>query len=219
MIETLIEQDVLADMKDYRRMKGRLVVRPYPADAHGVEGSIHKKVGDIALVLYAVLHEENRVLVGAKIPTFLEEAWGMPGEELLETAFKNSMEKDPPRIMDILGILDDPEGYTGVSLEEFGRNGIAPFVSHCLTTENKMNGAAAAFMPGVAKRIAEAFDSDFYLVFTSVHEAMIHPVEEINQETLQLILEDTIKATTAEEDVLTHRVYRYFKDKDEIGLA
>ena len=219
MIETLNEQEVLADMKDYGRMKGRLVVRPYPADAPGVDGSIHKKVGDIALVLYAVLHEGDHVLVGAKIPTFLGDAWGMPGEELLEAAFKNSMEKEPPRIMDIMGILADPEGYTGVSLEEFGRNGIDPFVSHCLTTEHKMNGAVAAFMPGVAKRIAEAFDSDFYLVFTSIHEVMVHPVDEVDKEALQLILKDTIEASTPEEDVLTYKVYRYFRDEDEIRLA
>ncbi len=219
VLETLDMLDALADLKEYGRMKDRLVVRPYPADAPGVEDSIHKTIGDIALVLYAVLHEGDGMVAGAKVPVSMGEGWGIPGGELLGAALRNSMGKDQPRILDMLGVLDDPEGYAGIPLEEFEWDGSAPCGSTCLTTRSKMNGAVAAFMPGVAEGIAEAFGSDFYLVFTSVHEAMLHPVGEIDVETLVQVLEDTIRAGTPEGEVLTHRIYRYFREKGEIRLA
>ena len=44
---------------DYEAVKHFLTVRPYPVDVEGVDGAIHKTVGDIALVLYAVLWEDE----------------------------------------------------------------------------------------------------------------------------------------------------------------
>ena len=47
-------------------------------------------------------------------------------------------------------------------------------MGNCLSTSRKTNGAVAVFLPGVAERLAYLLDSDFYMVFTSIHEVMIH---------------------------------------------
>ena len=47
-------------------------------------------------------------------------------------------------------------------------------MGNCLSTTKKTNGAVAVFLPGVAEQLAYMLDSDFYMVFTSVHEVMIH---------------------------------------------
>ena len=44
-----------------------------------------------------------------------------------------------------------------------------------LSIEGGVNGAVAAFYPGVLERLCSIMDDDLYLTFTSVREAMIHP--------------------------------------------
>ena len=43
-------------------------------------------------------------------------------------------------------------------------------IGSCLSTARRTNGAVAIFLPGVAKRLADLMDADFYMVFTSIHE-------------------------------------------------
>mgnify|MGYP000258453143 CR=1 FL=1 len=42
--------------------------------------------------------------------------------------------------------------------------------------------------PGVAEQLAYMLDSDFYMVFTSVHEVMIHNDKFVEPEDLQCVL-------------------------------
>lgn len=91
----------------------------------------------------------------------------------------------------------------------------------CLTTKNRMNGAVAACYPGVLKKIAEKLKSDLYLVFTSVHEVMIHSVNELLEtgfasDDLLAILTETMDEATPEPDVLTHDIYKYVLEKHVI---
>ena len=50
------------------------------------------------------------------------------------------------------------------------------------------------------------------MVFTSIHEVMIHNANLTYPEDLENILRDTLREATPEEDFLTDKVYRYCKD-------
>ena len=47
------------------------------------------------------------------------------------------------------------------------------------------------------------------MVFTSVHEVMIHSEENTDPRKLKEVLAETIEETTPEEDFLTYYVYHY----------
>lgn len=64
----------------------------------------------------------------------------------------------------------------------------------------------------MAERLGELLDSDFYIVFTSIHEVMIHDVKNVSPEHLEEILADTLKTATPEEDYLTSRIYHYSRE-------
>ena len=81
-----------------------------------------------------------------------------------------------------------------------------------MSTTRRTNGAVAIFLPGVAKRLADLIGADFYMVFTSIHEVMIHNVNLTYPDDLENILRDTLREATPEEDFLTDKVYRYCKD-------
>lgn len=89
---------------------------------------------------------------------------------------------------------------------------------NCLSTEKRTNGAAAIFLPGVARRLAELLESDLYLVFTSIHEVMVHSTEVVYPEDLQGVLLDTIKKATPKEDYLTSSIYRYSRMNGEFTV-
>ena len=164
---------------DYEAIKRFLTVRPYPVDAPGVETSLHKTVGDIALVLYAVLWEDLKC-AGTKVPKEMEEVWGVT------TLFEDAFQGIDPRVVEMDEFLFNPTGYTGVPLDNWEGDG-----SFCLTTAKRLNGAVAIFKPGVAERIERAIGS-FWAVFTSVHEAMIHPMTEVDADILQVIMDSCL---------------------------
>ena len=132
---------------------------------------------------------------------------------ILEEALRNTERMYPPRIYRWEQMLFNPE-YEG---EEFMSPGTEEaisqdFIGNCLTTAKKTNGAVAIFYPGVTERFANVLDSDLYLVFTSVHEVMIHKTDGVDAVDLSIILQNTIDEATPKEDFLTRKVYKYEKD-------
>lgn len=74
-------------------------------------------------------------------------------------------------------------------------------------------------MPGVAERLADLFQGGFYLVFTSIHEVMIHSEKTVDPKDLRRVLADTVRETTPEEDFLTFHIYYYDKDSGIFSLC
>ena len=80
-------------------------------------------------------------------------------------------------------------------------------IGSCLSTARRTNGAVAIFLPGVAKRLADLMDADFYMVFTSIHEVMIHNADQSYPEDLENVLRETLREATPEEDFLTDKIW------------
>ena len=97
----------------------------------------------------------------------------------------------------------------------YEENIVERIAGSCLSTSIRTNGAVAIFLPDVAQRIADLMDDDFYIVFTSVHEAMIHPKRMSCPEDLERILKETLKEATPDEDFLTDEIYYYDKGDPE----
>ena len=92
-------------------------------------------------------------------------------------------------------------------------------MGNCLSTGQKTNGAVAIFYPGVARLFCDKINTDeLYLVFTSIHEVMVHNARMIEPEDLASVLNDTIKEATPEGDVLTKHIYYYNAKTDQIEM-
>lgn len=180
---------------------------------------VHHKIGDIALVVYYLAGEKEGYVLSAKIKKSFVEKWGKDADTVFEAALINTYFISPPRIyhwekmlfdktyegdnfMDILGTYHPNKGIAG----------------NCLSTEKRTNGAAAIFLPGVARRLSELLGSDLYLVFTSVHEVMVHNADVVYPEDLKEVLSDTLEKATPEEDYLTSSIYRYSRRSGEFSV-
>lgn len=88
----------------------------------------------------------------------------------------------------------------------------------CLSTARRTNGAIAIFLPGVARRLAELLEGDYFIVFTSIHEVMIHSVERVYPEDLENVLRQTLQVATPKEDYLTSKIYRYSQETGDFMM-
>lgn len=222
-IKQIQEQSPYKETKkiwDYETAKDFLFIRllNYDDNSEELKDAIYKRIGDIAQVLYMKVSERDGNVMSTKIFKSVVEKWKEDGLTLsegniLEEALRNTERMYPPRIYRWDQMLFSPE-YEG---EEFMSPGTEEaisqdFIGNCLTTAKKTNGAVAIFYPGVAERFANVLDSDLYLVFTSIHEVMVHNADGIDAVDLSIILQDTLEEATPKRDSLTKKIYKYKKD-------
>lgn len=210
------------NLSDYEKVKEDLFIRLLNVERHqeDLKNAIYRKVGDIAMVLYMNMGEIGECVTSIKIKQDTVEKWNLGEQEVFEAALKNTYFVSPPRIYFWEKLLFNSE-YEGENfMDILGEPCIRKdAVGNCLSTTKRTNGAVAIFMPGVAARIAEILGESFYMVFTSVHEVMIHNDKFADVENLRSILKDTVHEATPEEDFLSYFIYHYDKETGLITFA
>lgn len=197
---------------DYDTAKSRLFVRLLNCDRNSdiLKNVVHKTLGDIALTVCAIVDNREN-LISTKILKSMVEKWRKTETDIFNEALENTYRATPPRIYKWEGVLCD-ESYAGESFmnDEDVYDLSKSFSGNILSTTRKTNGAVAVFLPGVAEKISELLDSDFYMVFTSIHEVMIHSTGSgVDLKDLKLVLQDTLREVTPSSDYLTEKIYKY----------
>ena len=146
------------------------------------------------------------------------ERWDLEKEDVFMAALKNTASMMPPKVYDMMKMLLNP-GYDGEDIDDPDYIPFQDAMGNCLSTGQKTNGAVAIFYPGVARLFCDKINTDgLYLVFTSIHEVMVHNARMIEPEDLASVLDDTIKEATPEGDVLTKHIYYYNAETDQIEM-
>lgn len=200
------------NLEDYDKIKSDLFIRLLNVEKNkkDLQEAVYRTVGDIALVLYARMGELDGCSTSIKIKRNFLKKWGKDARTVFENALLNTYFISPPRIYCWEKLLcdSDYEGENFMNLLsdfEIGKDE----VGNCLSTTIRSNGAVAIFLPGVADRIGSLMNGGFYMVFTSIHEVMIHCDKSADPEDLKKVLEETVKDSTPEKDFLTYYIYHY----------
>ena len=201
----MLEGEMTPD--SYQKIRKYLFVKPLNKKAHSLEleDAVHKDVGDIACVVYMMLSNTNEYFC-VKIKNQHLKQWKMTKEAVMEEALKNTCQMTPPFI------YTNGKNKSGGSFMDNGAFCLSKsdkVMGVQLCTNAKENGAVSVFFPGVLQRLAQLMGSDLYILFTSVHEAMIHPKRMFCPEDLERILKETLKEATLDEDFLTDEIYYY----------
>ena len=217
------ESTALSDNSDYEKVKNELILRPlnYYFVKADLEDVPHIRIGDIALVLYAVMAHAGGDYFTAKMHLSQMEKWNRTEKEVLEAAMVNTCFLYPPRLYSVEDLLswDSRQHDDGRFMTDDGQMKIKKGMrGYILTNTLEINGAVAMFYPGVARRIAECLGEDFYIAFTSIHEAQVHSAGMISADVVRSSLRDTNRHCNRKEEVLTNRVYCYSLEKKSFGL-
>lgn len=202
-----------------------LILRPVSSILKREEmtGAVYWLKGDIALMLYYLVYDDRENMMSLKMGRELTEKWGKKDDVLLTGALLNSFARMPPRLFqgqDCLDYYDEEYGVfmpgeEGIPLKTDFRERIQGIIGYRLTTTKRVNGAIAVFYPGVKERLAELFGGDYYVGFTSVHEAVIHPVLYKKLSDMKAAIHHN-NALLNPADVLSNQVFRYVQVKGEL---
>lgn len=215
-------KSVIAKMEERIRIQYflhtyQVMVRPlnFTRSRLELEDGVYKRFGEISLVLYAPLFENDDDGGMMQISRNMVRKWKVAEKTLLEEALRVTCAVRPPRLYrstDIVEFVSSEEGIfmSGenggkLCIQDDEKEGIR---GYRLTTVGHANGAVALFYPGVLERLAELFGGDYYIGFTSVHEVVVHPVRyKVLQEMKAAILRANVLCDSRE--MLTDKVYRY----------
>ncbi|MCL2010894.1 MAG: DUF5688 family protein [Synergistaceae bacterium] len=165
--------------------KDNLIIRPisYASNKKLLQDHVHKQFDDVAVVLYMLMQHSGETLSTAKVPKLIAEEWGLNGEFLLQVALENTARLFPPFILPLELTLQGAEAFPRIpGSHKFFMDPNIPFKlvpseinTYYLSIEKGINGASAAFYPGVLEKLASIFDDDLYILLPCIREAMIHP--------------------------------------------
>ncbi|MBQ1491658.1 MAG: hypothetical protein IIZ39_06830 [Blautia sp.] len=208
---------------NFDEVSSLLFVRALPL-SQMTDQFVYRVVGDIALVAYLRLRRDENGLSSIKLPAKLAERWEKTQDEVMDVALENTLKETPPVVMNLQRMLQEMGSYEGENLlsmsrEEFMSNFPMDFMGICVTIKGKLNGAVAPFLPGVAKFISDCVQGSYYLVFTSIHEVMIHKLSASKVDHLVEVLGDTLRKATDPDELLSRQVYVYNRKEDKISLA
>ncbi len=217
------ESTALSEESTYDRVKGDLILRPlnYQHVKRDLKDVPYTRIGDIALVLYAVMAHTGEDYFTAKMHRSQMKRWEKDEKAVLEEALVNTSFLYPPRLYSVEDLLawDQKKPEDGQFMSPDGKIRIKKGMrGYILTNTLEINGAIALFYPGVARQIAESFGEDFYVAFTSIHEAQIHAASMISPEVIRSSLRDTNRQCNRSAEVLTNRVYCYRREEDCFGI-
>lgn len=212
-VKSIYVYDKTKELMDYDTAKSRLFVRliNYDKNADILRDVVHKTLGDIAFTVCAIVDENEHGIASTKILKTMVKKWGKNEDDIFNEAIENTCRISPPRFYTLEKMLLN-NNYSGDSFmdsdDTFQLND--HFDGNLLGTTRKTNGAIAVFLPEVAEKISEMLDSDFYMVFTSIHEVMIHSTGSgVDPKDLKLVLKDTLREVTPSSDYLTEEIYKY----------
>lgn len=204
-------------LNSYQTVKKDLFIRLLNKEQHQKElkTAVYKEIGDIAAVLYMKLGDRDNHTTSMKIRKGHLEEWNITQQDAWEDAVKNTFCMAPPRIYIWEKLLFNPyyKGEDFMGDEIYWLNQKRAIIGLCLSITVRTNGAVAVFLPGVAERLADLLNDSFYIVFTSIHEAMVHPVKCMDPEVLLQKVRETIEEATPKEYFLTENLYIYNRDQ------
>lgn len=216
---------LLNQFRDYEAIREHLIIRPlnYDDNEKALAKAVYRRVGDIALVLYISLgkvgQDGTSNILSAMVPRDTFQGWALDEQEVLDRALENTMRLQPPVLLDFgpnpmrmehIPFMDDES----VKLDAGGPMGLT------LSTEQEVNGAIAAFYPGVLDRLCRMAGGNIYVLFTSISDLHVHPVNgRYTLSSMRRTLSDTNRDLNQHGELLTRQVYRYSGGTKELTVV
>ncbi len=193
----------------------------------------HRKQGDMCEVCLMDFGSSKDGSMHCIVSENIYEHLGVSMDVMFETARENTLMQNPVHVTSMVDMIYglqngvEPESVTNfadeiAALPEAGALGDLEVPMLVMTNENKINGAAAVFLPPVMDALAEKYPDGFYILPSSVHELIVIPktgeggleLEELNEMVRQV--NDT---ELSPQDILSNHVHEYDSAAKQVYIA
>ncbi len=210
--------EMVEAVKDFDSVKGNIRVQVVNKDMNreNLRGYPHKEVEgtDLVAVFRVMLYKDGEERAAVLVTDKTMKDWDMDVDSLYETALKNTAAQAPARINSMMSLFFD--SMEPLEPKEVFRNeGL-----YILSNPQKDYGAAVMLYPGLLQSIAEATQSSFYILPSSIHEVMLMKEGNgMDAKELQGMVMDINQREVAPQEVLSDKVYFYDGKEQKISLA
>lgn len=205
---------MMLNFNSYEDLKDKLQIRIYDPDfsRNLLEGKVVTYVGDFALVYMATLYKSEKGLGNLMFTPELMDALGIDTQTLHRDAMISDLNFEPVLFAtdDLIEALFLDKPLFAINLfnrKARMRGDQLPMLT--LTKGNQMNGASMILHKSIRKKIGDIVGGNFYVLPSSIHEAMIIPEEGFKADDLSELVSTCNSELFTEansEDILSDKV-------------
>lgn len=188
-------------IKDYDNIKDKIVACVMKATNADI---VQTPILDLNIYYRIMVNSEASI----KITNELLDMWGITKEELHNKAMQNIA--DDMIAVDIMSML------SGFDSDFFESDENYPMV--VITNVRKTNGAIAMFTDIVGK-VADKYESDVYILPSSIHECIVVPVDDMSANALASMISEVNDTQVDETEQLNNHPYLYRRNTGVVEFA
>lgn len=149
-----------------------------------------------------------------KVKNEMLDSWGVAKETILQIAF-NSSEYIATSMRDTMVSLLMEQGVSDELIEQMlGDTQDAD--QTVLSNSTKSFGASVIYKTELLKEIADKYESDLYIIPSSIHELIALPKEDISVKEMNDMIKEVNANEVSPEEVLSDHVYIFLRDSEEV---
>ncbi len=180
----------------------------------------HIEFLDLSIVFQCLVAQEDFGRASILIHNVHLKLWDVSVEILYQAAKENTQQLQGYEIKGMTEVLqeimcaEDSENFTEDN-ERSSFSGSVPM--YVLSNKSRVDGAACMLYPNLIQDFAEAIQSSFYIIPSSIHELLLLPTRHLeeSQEIKSMIREINDTQVSAEE-ILSYSLYLYDKEERRI---
>ena len=191
----------------------------------------HREFLDLSIMYRCVISADENGLGSAVITNDMASKMGMNEEQLYEAAMNNTPKLLPVSIKPMEEIIceilmgETMNSEDGISreeamemLDEVGGE-TKEMKMYVMTNSEKINGASEIMFPENLEKLSSKFDSDIYIIPSSIHEIIAVSVDGKDVNELQKMVNEVNMNELSLEERLSNEVYHYDRNKKELTIA
>ena len=169
---------------------------------------------DLAITFHVIVTINPPSLHSLKITNELQESWGISTQKLFQLASDNTPRLMPSRIVNMQDMVGE---VLPANCSEFDLTNEKKTDMIIITNTLGVNGAAVILYPGMLASLAKEYNTDFYVIPSSIHEVILVTTDDDSMMAeYRLLVHDVNDQFVDPEEILSDQVYYYQKDLKRI---
>ena len=205
---------------NYQNIKHKIAYKlvNYEANKSLLCGIPHYRKFDLAIVFYCLLSTSLTGNATILIRNEHLHFWNISKHQLFLQAKENTKRMLPYQLKNMNELLSEMLKSQDSPLEPVHMDESALCPMYVLTNQSKLYGASCVLYEHLLEDIANQFDSDFYILPSSIHEVILIPANDnTSYSELSQMVQDVNATQVSPEELLSDHVY-YFSRSQNVVL-
>ncbi len=226
-----VENIDIESVLDLESCKEKILPRIYSFELNSnmTECRVYTRIEDFIVLYFVEVKETDNGGMSIPIDKMLLQRWNISIEELHQIAIDNLKGQGTIRTMAELmrdmmypSILEEMDGDSDMADSMFEEMFSIPEEQTMFVVSNKrgINGASMILDDDFMNQVYESVGKDFYVIFSSIHEIILVPVENMDDVAyMQNMVYEINRTQVSFEDRLSDHVYKYTKEDGLVKAA